>query len=63
MVVGGGVQWKKGDKCVNACSRALQIDPNHFDAYLLRGECYLVSEKPQDALNDFQRAAQMNQGT
>jgi tetratricopeptide (TPR) repeat protein len=51
----GTFQSIKGEygKAIKTLSKAIEIDPAHFDSYLHRGIAYLESGHCQQAINDF----------
>ena len=52
---------KKGKEAVDAANTAIGIDDNHIDAYMARGAARLLLEQWQDAVNDYQKAVQLDQ--
>ncbi|XP_048745467.1 dnaJ homolog subfamily C member 3-like [Ostrea edulis] len=54
---GGNIQ-----EAMMMCNRLLNRDPDNIDALMDRGDAYLASEKWDEAINDFQRAANMEEG-
>jgi DnaJ family protein C protein 3 len=52
---------KKGKEAVQSCNAAIQLEDNNIDAWMKRGEAKLLLEDWQDAVNDFQKATQIDQ--
>ena len=52
---------KRGKEAVDAANTAIGLDDNHVDAYMARGAARLVLEQWQDAVNDYQKAVQLDQ--
>lgn len=48
-------------EAVGACDEALRHDPDSFDALMDRGEAKLLMEKYDDAVDDFQKAKNVDQ--
>jgi tetratricopeptide (TPR) repeat protein len=48
------------DRALEAYSRALNIDPNHFEARLRRAKLYVELNNYGDAVADLEQAAKVN---
>jgi DnaJ family protein C protein 3 len=52
---------KEANAAHEACSKAIELDGNYFDAYIERGEANILRESYEDATRDFQKAMELNQ--
>ncbi|RKP09930.1 hypothetical protein THASP1DRAFT_28293 [Thamnocephalis sphaerospora] len=58
----GYSELKLADKGVRWCSDAIKYDPDNVDAYVSRGDMYLLKEELDDALGDFNTAKDKSGG-
>ena len=52
---------KKAKDAVSACNAAIQMEENSIDAWMKRGEAKILLAEYQDAVNDYQKAVQLDQ--
>ena len=55
------VGLKRGKDAVAACSRAIQMEDGNIDAWIKRGEAKILLAEYQEAVNDYQKATQIDQ--
>ena len=53
---------KRGKEAVQACSRAIQLEEGNVLAWMQRGAAKLLLAEYQDAVNDYQKAVQLDHG-
>jgi DnaJ family protein C protein 3 len=51
---------KKDVDAINWCSKALELDPNNFEALVSRADAYTNKADYQEALEDYQKAYELN---
>jgi superkiller protein 3 len=51
---------KKYDEAIDACNKALQIEPKDAEAYNCLGSIYCIMRKYDDAISAFQKALTIN---
>jgi len=57
-----GGRISEGDKAISDFSRAIEMNPEFYDAYLMRGMVYYNKLKYDKALPDYNKAIEMNPG-
>ena len=46
------------DEAMSDISRALELEPDHFNSYLIRGRIFAETDRPQEAIRDFTRVVE-----
>jgi len=55
-------QIGKYEEAIADCTRSLEIDPDFVKVLLRRADLYLKTEKYQEAVNDLEKAQQLDSG-
>ena len=50
------------EKAIEVCSESIELNPNYVKAILRRGQTYEDSDRPHEAIKDFEKVLELDPG-
>ena len=50
------------EKAIEECSNAIELHPNYVKALLRRGQTFEETDKPHEAMKDFEKVLELDSG-